>query len=160
MPVTSYIVNLVKQRDEAGFYVRKVREKLPPSSNEAFQGEKLYEQARGAVNGSMTHLQLSLQEGEDPAKDPEYAVACEESQQKILAFTSFAERYTSPEDKAQEKFFAIGAIGADFLFGLGKSVWGEVSAGKKVRAELKAKRAKELADKIETTKWASFREVK
>lgn len=151
---------LVQQRDEAGFYVRKVREKLPPTSGEAFEAEKLYEQARGSVNGSMTQLQLSLQEGKDPANDPEYSAICEESQHKIQAFTTLAERYTSPEEKAQEKFFPLVPITADFLISLGKSLWGEVSSKRKLAEEQRVKRAKELSDRIETTKWAAFRDVK
>lgn len=158
-PLTIYLANLTAQRDEAAFYVRKVREKLPPASNEAFQGELLYEQARGSVNASMTHLQLALQAGQDPTADPSYGDRCEDSRQKIVAFREHAHRYTSPEERAQEKF--IGTIGAEFIVGLGKSIWSEVSAGRKANAELRAKRAKELADKIETVKWtASFKEVK
>ena len=160
MTVTRYISSLVQQREEASFYVRKVREKLPPGSSEAFQGEKLYEQARGSVNGSMTQLQLSLQEGNDPASDPEYAAACEESQHKIQAFTTFADHYTSPEDKAQEKFFPLIPITADFLISLGKSLWGEASTKRKIQEEQRVKRAKDLSEKIETTKWVSFREIK
>lgn len=158
-PLTIYLANLTAQRDEASFYVRKIREKLPPTSNEAYQGELLFEQARGSVNASMTHLQLALQAGQDPSTDPSYGDRCEESRQKILAFREHAHRYTSPEERAQEKF--IGTIGAEFIVGLGKSIWGEVSAGRKVIAEVRAKRAKELSDRIETVKWtASFKEVK
>lgn len=157
--LTIYLANLTAQRDEASFYVRKIREKLPPASNEAFQGELLYEQARGSVNASMTHLQLALQAGQDPTADPSYGDRCEDSRQKIVAFREHAHRYTSPQERTQEKF--IGTIGAEFIVGLGKSIWGEVSAGRKANAELRAKRAKELADKIETVKWtASFKEVK
>ena len=117
-------------------------------------------QGCGSINGSMTQLQLSLQEGNDPASDPEYAAACEESQHKIEAFTTFADRYTSPEDKAQEKFFPLIPITADFLISLGKSLWGEASTKRKIQEEQRVKRAKDLSEKIETTKWASFREIK
>ena len=76
------------------------------------------------------------------------------------AFTTFADHYTSPEDKAQEKFFPLIPITADFLISLGKSLWGEASTKRKLQEEQRVKRAKDLSEKIETTKWVSFREIK
>ena len=159
--LTLFLVKLVEERDIVSFYVRKVREKLPPASSEAFQAELLYEQARGAVNSMLVQFQLDLQEATDPTADTDFKNNCEETKQKLAAFKTYAHRQTVPGELAQEKFFDPGSATASFVFGLGRAFYESYSAVKKANADQKSKRAKDLTDRIETVKWtASFKEVK
>ena len=165
--------DLEKLRTQSEFYVRKVRQLLPPKSAEAFECEKRYMAAHSSVNGGIVDLQGLVAAGQNPAQSTEYTAKCAVAREEVNSFINYADaellKQVAPEATVTERSPVTGEVtqralpfaflGVDVLAGLGNWAWTKFTEARKISKTRVEEAKKALITDFEKRRWRSSEEI-
>ncbi len=165
--------DLEKLRIQTEFYVRKVRQALPPKAAETLECEKRYAFAHSSVNGGIVDLQSLVAAGKDPAQSGEFTTKCAAAREEVNSFISLADaellKVVAPGDRVRERSPATGEvteraipfafIGVDVIASLGNWAWKQFSEARKVSKAHAEETKKSLATSFDKQRWRTFDEI-
>lgn len=144
------------------FYAKNARKKLADANraDELLECERLYEEARGAVNALLHDIQGMVRSGGLIAES-DLEARRQMASDAIVEFNSYAHEVLHPPGSTQAgdtKFLA--ALTLDGMVGVGKLLWEEVTKRKKAGREAHERWANAECDRLKAAEWASFTQIK
>ncbi len=154
--------DLLQARTATEFYVRTIRRQFPANSAQLVGGERLYEEARGGVNGWLADVQQMVRSGV-PVSDDILGPKRKAASDAVVEFNTFADRAIKEKmasDPAAKdlKFFPV--ISVTDVFTLGRSIADEVGKRRQAQHDAYERWAQAESAKLEQDRWSGFSDVK
>ncbi|KAB2675435.1 MAG: hypothetical protein DVB31_00580 [Verrucomicrobia bacterium] len=151
--------DMLQARTATEFYVRNLRKQVPAGSAELVEAERLYEEARGGVNGWLANIQSMVRSG-IPLSEDGIAPRRKAASDAVVEFNTYADRVLrerTGQDAKDAKFLAV-SVGD--LFTLGRNIADEVNKRRQARLEAYERWAQAESAKLDQDRWLGFAEVK
>ncbi len=148
--------DMLQARTATEFYVRNLRKQVPAGSAELVEAERLYEEARGGVNGWLANIQSMVRSG-IPLSEDGIAPRRKAASDAVVEFNTYADRVLRERTGQDAKFLAV-SIGD--LFTLGRNIADEVNKRRQARLEAYERWAQAESAKLDQDRWLGFADVK
>lgn len=164
--------DLEKLRTRTEFYVKKVRQLMPPRSAETLECERRYAFSQASVNGAIVDLQNLVLAGRDPAGSLEFGQKAAQAREEVNGFVNYADGHLlrvvapgetvtvrSPGGEVSERAFPFAFLGVEALASLGSWSWKQWKAARTVSTVKAEEAAKRLAAGFDKQRWRDFDDI-
>ncbi len=153
--------DMLQARTATEYYVRNVRKQIPAGSPDVVESERLYEEARGGVNGWLANVQSMVRSGV-PLSEDVIAPRRKAASDAVVEFNTHADRILKEHAGAgatkDAKLFPV--IGVADIFALGHGIADEVGKRRQAQRDAYERWAQAESARLDQDRWAAFSEVK